>query len=356
MWIDLDGLANMRDVGGIPTTDGGKIIPGRLLRSDNLQTLTNSDVDQLLGLGLTDVIDLRSDYEAVQEGPTPLATSEVRTQRFSLFREWEFGVGETKPDGRPEVMPEEALPWVDLEPSVELDNDVASVYFSYLVDRPDSILAALRTIAQAPGVALVHCAAGKDRTGTLVALALSLADAERQAIIDDYTASSERVEEIVGRLMSSTTYVDNLRGRPMSSHLSQPGDHDQLSAAHRQDVRQCAADVAQDGLDHRGQRAATRQAARLSLIALLAALAPRGSRFVAAYFVVARRRKACPLTPPQHGGARSGLRSACDRSDEPSRAWTTRSLGPVEVVHGRGRQSKLDRNLLSDPRRPFLAR
>ena len=114
MWIELDGLANMRDVGGIPTTDGGKIIPGRLLRSDNLQTLTTSDVDQLVGLGLTDVIDLRSDYEAVREGPTPLATSEVRIQRFSLFREWEFGVGETKPDGRPEVMPEEALPWVDL--------------------------------------------------------------------------------------------------------------------------------------------------------------------------------------------------------------------------------------------------
>jgi protein tyrosine/serine phosphatase len=64
MWIDLDGLANMRDVGGIPTIDGGKIVPGRLLRSDNLQTLTTSDVDQLLGLGLTDVIDLRSDYEA----------------------------------------------------------------------------------------------------------------------------------------------------------------------------------------------------------------------------------------------------------------------------------------------------
>jgi protein-tyrosine phosphatase len=222
MWIDLDGLANMRDVGGTPTTDGDKILPGRLLRSDNLQTLTISDVDQLLGLGLTDVVDLRSDYEAVQEGPTPLATSGVRIHRFSLFREWEFGVGDAKPDGRPEVMPEEALPWIDLEPSVELDNDVASVYFSYLVDRPDSILAALRTVAQAPGLALVHCAAGKDRTGTLVALALSVADAEREAIIDDYTASSERIEKIVARLMASPTYADNLRDRPMSSHVSHP--------------------------------------------------------------------------------------------------------------------------------------
>jgi protein-tyrosine phosphatase len=222
MWIDLDGLANMRDVGGIPTTDGGKIIPGRLLRSDNLQTLTASDIDQLLGLGLTDVVDLRSDYEAVREGPGPLTRSDVRIHQFSLFREWEIGVGESKPDGRPEVLPEEALPWIDLEPSVELDNEAASVYFSYLVDRPDSVLAALRTIACAPGAALVHCAAGKDRTGTLVALALSVADADRQAIIDDYAASSDRVEGIVNRLLASPTYADNLEGRPISSHLSHP--------------------------------------------------------------------------------------------------------------------------------------
>jgi protein tyrosine/serine phosphatase len=222
MWIDLAGLANLRDVGGIPTSDGDKIIPGRLLRSDNLQTLTASDVDQLLGLGLTDVIDLRSDYEAQREGPGPLASSEVHIHQFSLFREWQAGVGEPKPDVRPDVVPEEALPWIDLEPSVELDNQVASVYFSYLVDRPDSVLAALRTIARAPGVALVHCAAGKDRTGTIVALALSVADAERQAIIDDYAASSERVEQVVERLMASPTYAENLEGRPISSHLSRP--------------------------------------------------------------------------------------------------------------------------------------
>jgi len=46
------------------------------------------------------------------------------------------------------------------------------------------------------------------------------------------------------------------------------------------------------------------------LIAPLAALAPPGSRFCAAYFVVAPGRKACPLAPPQHGAARSGLSKA----------------------------------------------
>jgi protein tyrosine/serine phosphatase len=222
MWIDLEGLANLRDVGGLPTVDGGKIIPGRMLRSDNLQTLTPSDIDQLLGLGLTDVVDLRSDYEREREGPGPLVRTGVRRHELSLFREWRSGVGEEKPDVRPEVLPEKALPWVDLEPQVDLEDAVASVYFSYLIDRPDSVVAALRAVAYAPGAALVHCAAGKDRTGTVVALALTMAGAEREAVVADYVASSERVEQVVTRLIASSTYADNLRGRAISSHLSHP--------------------------------------------------------------------------------------------------------------------------------------
>ena len=221
MWIELDGLANLRDVGGIPTTDGEAIRPGQLLRSDNLQTLTAADVDALLGMGLTDVVDLRSDYEAESEGPGPLVgRPEVSIHQLSLFREWREGVGEDKPDERPEVLPEQALPWVDLKPTVELDHPTASVYLSYLADRPDSVVEALRVISRAEGAALVHCAAGKDRTGTVVALALSLVGADREAVIADYAASSERVQQIVDRLLATKTYAANLRDRPLSSHMT----------------------------------------------------------------------------------------------------------------------------------------
>ena len=225
----MDQLVNLRDVGGIPTTDGGTIAPGRLLRSDNLQDLTPDDVAALLDLGLTDVVDLRSDYEVEMEGPGPLSKTDVAYHQHSFFREWREGVGDDKgPDGeaaveeRPEAVPDEALPWVDLEPSVEAENRTTSVYLSYLHDRPDSVLGALRDVADAEGTALVHCAAGKDRTGTLVALALTLAGAEREAVVADYAASSERAQQILDRLLTSDTYNENLRDRPLSSHLSHP--------------------------------------------------------------------------------------------------------------------------------------
>jgi protein tyrosine/serine phosphatase len=222
-WIDLEGLANLRDLGGLPTDSGDVVRPRRLLRSDNLQALTPGDIETLIELGLSDVIDLRSEYEADAEGPGPLLLDpRVAIHQHSFFREWREGVGEEKPEDRPEIMPEEALPWVDLEPSVELANPVSSIYLSYVLDRPDSVLAALREISAAPGAALVHCAAGKDRTGTLVSMALTLVGVQREAIIEDYAASTERVEAVVGRLLASPTYAENLRDRPMESHVSYP--------------------------------------------------------------------------------------------------------------------------------------
>lgn len=222
-WIDLEGLANLRDLGGLPTASGREVRAGRLLRSDNLQSLTSADVDRLLALGLSDVIDLRSEYEADAEGPGPLAGHpEVRIHRHSFFREWRAGTGEAKPDERPEVMPEEALPWVDLEPVVELAHPVAGIYLSYVLERPDSVLGALREIGRAAGATLVHCAAGKDRTGTLVALALGVVGVPDEEIVADYAASTERVEAVVGRLLASPVYAENLRDRPIESHHSHP--------------------------------------------------------------------------------------------------------------------------------------
>lgn len=234
-WIELDGVVNLRDVGGMPTTDGGTISSGRLLRSDNLQDLTPDDIGELRRRGLSDVVDLRSNAEVTSTGPGPLTDEEwVRIHHHSFFDERDLdgdGIPETSAAGPgPEpVLTEEspdavgqALPWVGLEPSTEHDNPSTAHYLSYLSDRPDSIVAGLRAIAEAEGAALVHCAAGKDRTGTLVALALLLAGAEPEAVVADYAASSERVEKILERLVATPTYGPVLGGQPAEWHMTYP--------------------------------------------------------------------------------------------------------------------------------------
>jgi protein-tyrosine phosphatase len=79
-WIELDGLVNMRDLGGLPTRDGGRTASGRLIRSDNLQDLTDADVTHLVhAVGVSDIIDLRTEVEVHLEGPGPLRRVESLT-------------------------------------------------------------------------------------------------------------------------------------------------------------------------------------------------------------------------------------------------------------------------------------
>lgn len=216
-WIDLDGTANMRDVGGIPTTDGTSIAPRVLLRSDNLQDLSRTDLDILRRLGLTDVVDLRSAVEVASTGPGPLhAQSWVRIHHHSFLPE---GPTPAAPD--PTLDPR-ALPWVGLRPSTTHHLPAVAPYLSYLSDRGDSVVAALQAIAHGEGATLVHCAAGKDRTGTVVALALVIAGADPEAIVADYAASAERIERILERLLATPTYGAALAGRPVSAHTTHP--------------------------------------------------------------------------------------------------------------------------------------
>ena len=88
-WLHLDGTTNTRDLGGLPTADGGETAFGRVLRSDNLQTLSEADVRTLVGeVGLTEVVDLRTTAEILMEGRSPLRDVGTVTHRhFTLLPE-----------------------------------------------------------------------------------------------------------------------------------------------------------------------------------------------------------------------------------------------------------------------------
>lgn len=220
-WIDLEGAANVRDLGGLPAADGRRTQPDRLIRSDNLQGLTPSDVRNLVDKhGVRAVADLRTDIEVALEGPGPItAEPEVEVHNFSLFPEsgHNTDVAAVVDDGGPVV-----LPWTNRdEPDNGTDRrnrGASAVYLRYLDDRADSVIGALRLIAYTDGATIVHCAAGKDRTGVVVALALAEAGVPREEIVADYALSAERIEAIFGRLRASRTYVDDLAEESIDKH------------------------------------------------------------------------------------------------------------------------------------------
>ena len=215
-WIELAGVVNVRDAGGLLTTDGRTVAHGRLLRSANLQRATPADISVLTNdLGLTDVIDLRSNFELDREGPGPLTTvASVRQHHLSLLPE--DALTDTPPRNRDG---EQLLPWqTDALKEREAKGQAAS-YLGYLSDRPDSILSAMRVIGSAKGAVLVHCAAGKDRTGVVTALALEVAGVPREAIIADYLLSNDRLDHVNEALLSTATYAHSLRDRDRSTLL-----------------------------------------------------------------------------------------------------------------------------------------
>jgi protein-tyrosine phosphatase len=178
-WVRFEGLDNVRDVGGLPLRDGGRTRFGQVLRSANLRHVTDADVAHLVEVfGLRLVIDLRTAREIDRDGPTAVAARGVETVALSFIPE----------DG-------EALPQTgdDSDPLLRS-------YLGYLVDRTENVVQAVRLLGGPDaGPALVHCAAGKDRTGVLLALVLDAIGVQREAVIADYALSAEHVEAMFRR-------------------------------------------------------------------------------------------------------------------------------------------------------------
>ena len=214
-WIELDGAVNVRDLGDLPTQDGQKTARARLLRADNLQELSAADITKLVrDLGVTTVVDLRSSKELAAEGPAPLdGVAGVRHAHHPVLPE----VGSNT-----DVIAEALLARVRQDKSRYPRDPVCGHYLGYLEDRPDQVIGALRSVARAEGAALVHCAAGKDRTGVVVALALTVAGVPAPAVVADYAATGERTEALMARLRRSRLYARDIDSKPADLHRPRP--------------------------------------------------------------------------------------------------------------------------------------
>ena len=224
-WLRLDGTTNTRDLGGLPTVDGGTTVPGRVLRSDNLQTLSDADVRRLVhDVRLREVVDLRTTAEVLLEGRGPLReVPEVRHRHFTLLPERGhhtdvFAVEEADLPELPADWAESILPRQVAEDDQEETPAVRS-YLGYLAHRPENVVAALRALAaDSDGATVVHCAAGKDRTGVVVAFALAVAGVPYEEIVADYALTADVIDDLVAKLAASPTFAEDMVRRDVASH------------------------------------------------------------------------------------------------------------------------------------------
>jgi protein-tyrosine phosphatase len=199
--IELDGCLNFRDLGGYPTEDGRTVRWRTLFRSDGLHHLSDRDVAQLRDeLELGDIIDLRSSAELRTDGRGPLAAEPIRFHHLPLFD----GDRRERAEGASEEM------------------TLADRYF-FLVDlAKDPLAEILAVLSKTSSPAVYHCAAGKDRTGVVSAILLSLLGVRDEVIVADYAATRENLDAIIERLMATKGYETMLSALPADTMHAEP--------------------------------------------------------------------------------------------------------------------------------------
>ncbi|MBZ0293797.1 MAG: tyrosine-protein phosphatase [Anaerolineae bacterium] len=162
--LKLEGSYNTRDLGGYTTLDGKTTRWRRFLRSDSLHRLTPADQRALIEAGLKTVIDLRHAWEISKAPNVFIESAQVQYVNISLMENLVAGIPE---QGQPERLADV------YRLAVDYCAEAFKQVFDVMTDEAFPVL--------------IHCTAGKDRTGMISALALSIAGVPSEVISEDYT-------------------------------------------------------------------------------------------------------------------------------------------------------------------------
>jgi protein-tyrosine phosphatase len=188
--IELAGVLNLRDVGRYPVAGGRSVRWRALLRSDALHQLDRGGLALLAGLDMRTVVDLRTLAET-EAAPSLLDGLSARVTHVSILRG-------------------------DLQ---SLPLELEAIYRYMVGECGDAIAEAIKALCAADALpALVHCSAGKDRTGIVIALVLAVLGVPDEVIAADYALSARYLDpdstQAIGQLQASTGLGDSLT-RPL---------------------------------------------------------------------------------------------------------------------------------------------
>jgi len=214
--IALHGQANFRDLGGYDAADGRHVKSGAIYRSGELSHLDASDYRRIADLGIRAVFDLRTDDERRAE-PTRWGAGPVET--FVAAKNGAIFSSDALLDhGRPSAAKAR-------EAMLALYREMPDEYAPEL----KALFAELLT-RQTP--VLVHCTAGKDRTGLAAALILTALGTPRDEVLQDYALSNRFVTAaIIGRTETGRAMLDRLPPDVVSALLAADPDYLEASFA-----------------------------------------------------------------------------------------------------------------------------
>lgn len=175
-FLTLEGVANVRDIGGYRTGEGRSVRWGQVYRTGSLAGATEADLNTLHELGIRLVCDLRSAEEVVDE-PDRLPANPAPAYRHTPVE-----AGEQNRERMRALLfdPKRLFALMD------------EAYTRFMIDQNGPVFGdMLRLIAEdANRPAIIHCTAGKDRTGVTIALLLALLGVPDEVIVADYSLSN----------------------------------------------------------------------------------------------------------------------------------------------------------------------
>lgn len=173
--VDLPGMYNVRDLGGLPLGTGGATNFGVFLRAESPHLLDRPGWETLYGHGLRTVVDLRSEFERVED-PYEAMVADIEV--------------------RPGPLEEGLLDDAEFRAWAESGILSCALYFRPFLERwPDRVAATFRVLAAVDeGAVVFHCQRGRDRTGLVALLLLSLAGVPDEVVIADHLLTDERLE------------------------------------------------------------------------------------------------------------------------------------------------------------------
>jgi protein-tyrosine phosphatase len=174
--MNIKSVMNFRDIGGIPTNGSGLIRQGIIFRSANTDNISREDISRLHQLNIKTIVDLRAPQEIKKH-----RRKIDHTETLSLPLDFQ------------KTTRERLKPYLYKKGSEKILSDISNQLYQDILDASaPAFRKVIELLLSGQGSPiLIHCFAGKDRTGIMIALILLALGTDRQYIVGDFLKSNE---------------------------------------------------------------------------------------------------------------------------------------------------------------------